>query len=332
MRLRSLRPSAGGAVLLLALASLGLAGFVRSQVDSPTGQGPCLFWATREPHFVVNERGSIHLTGDAQFAAVAAGFAAWSGPSCTDVRLQNDGLTSRNDVAYDADAGSPAGLVVWRPVLCSAVVPATDPCLAEASCDDAYDCLDDGEAIAIAVTSSFYRIDTGQILGAGTELDDPSFVFSTVAAPPCDPSRPAACDADGGLPADAGCAGYGPPPPGPSAVNPTCVAYDVQDILTHEAGHFLGFGHTPVVGATMNAQSDLGDTSKRTLHPDDILAVCTVYPAGEPTLTTCSADAGSAAPRPGCGCSGGGAPGEAAFVALLLALGLGASRSRPRRG
>ncbi len=321
---------------IAALAPL-LCGFVRSRVETPTGNGPCLFWSSRSPAVLVNEQGSRHLTGSAQFQAVAEGLGAWSLPACTDVAIEDEGLSPRTDVAYDADAGPRPNLVVWRPALCGALVPSNDPCVLEGSCDDAYDCLDDGEAVAVAVTSYFYRIDTGEILGAGTELDDPEFVFSTVDSPPCDPSRPASCDLDGGGDAGPACAAFGPPMPGPEVVNPSCVSWDVWNTMAHEAGHFLGFGHSPVPGATMNATTTPGDTQKRVLHADDVEAVCAVYPRGAPTETSCggdagepdagAADGGGGAPS-GCGCDGAGGSAAAGILALLV--GLGALRAQSR--
>ena len=288
---------------LAALLAPGILGFVRSYVPTPEGNGPCLWWATRAPAYAVNDGGSRHLAGDAQFAAVQAAFAEWSTPSCTDVAPRFAGLTDSVAVGYDPDAGGVQNVVVWRPALCGAVVPASDPCLQDASCDDAHDCLDDGESIAIAVTSYFYRLDTGELLGAGTELNDADYVFSTADDPPCAQMPP------------------------PTAVNPPCVAYDVQGIMTHEAGHFLGFGHSPVPGAVMNPDAGLGDVSKRTLSPDDVDAVCTVYPADGGTLT-CIPDAGQPAAPSGCSCgsSGGGA------VAWIAALALAAGAARRKRG
>lgn len=62
---------------------------------------------------------------------------------------------------------------------------------------------------------------------------------------------------------------------------------DLQNVLTHEIGHFLGLDHTQEathVGpgtfrdATMFESAGLGETSKRALHPDDIAGLCTIYP------------------------------------------------------
>ena len=56
--------------------------------------------------------------------------------------------------------------------------------------------------------------------------------------------------------------------------------FDLQNIVTHEAGHLLGIGHSDIEEATMYFQSPRGETSKRTLAPDDISAICTIYAPG----------------------------------------------------
>jgi MYXO-CTERM domain-containing protein len=58
----------------------------------------------------------------------------------------------------------------------------------------------------------------------------------------------------------------------------TGVGKDLQSIVTHEAGHFLGLGHSTVPQATMFAQYSAGDLNYRSLHPDDEAAICSLYP------------------------------------------------------
>lgn len=53
--------------------------------------------------------------------------------------------------------------------------------------------------------------------------------------------------------------------------------YDFASVVTHEAGHFLGFAHSDVPNTTMFARYDTGQTDMRNLAPDDIAAICTVY-------------------------------------------------------
>ena len=59
-------------------------------------------------------------------------------------------------------------------------------------------------------------------------------------------------------------------------------SFDVQDIVTHEAGHFQGLGHDTVPpidpNATMYATATPGETKKRTLQPDDLAGIHAAYP------------------------------------------------------
>jgi MYXO-CTERM domain-containing protein len=78
-------------------------------------------------------------------------------------------------------------------------------------------------------------------------------------------------------------------------------AYDVQNVVTHEAGHFLGLDHPPCFSdgsylpecarATMFASSAPGERQKRDLAADDVAAIAATYPAD--TEPSCSA------PEPG---------------------------------
>jgi hypothetical protein len=121
-------------------------------------------------------------------------------------------------------------------------------------------------------------------------------------------------------------------------------AYDLQSIITHEAGHFLGLGHSLDPDATMWTQYSTGTDSFRDLSPDDIAGICTVYP---PTNEDSTCDY---VPRqgfsPDCGifpsgsgtCAvarvgGEGTTGRWGWVALsgLGAMFLGRARARSRR-
>ena len=52
---------------------------------------------------------------------------------------------------------------------------------------------------------------------------------------------------------------------------------DLQSVVTHEAGHFIGFGHTTSSSAVMNPSIGAG-VQKRGLFPPDLSDVCGVYP------------------------------------------------------
>lgn len=107
-------------------------------------------------------------------------------------------------------------------------------------------------------------------------------------------------------------------------------SYDLEAVVTHEAGHFLGFAHTSVVQGgdrdpTMSPVVGECDPNFRSLEPDDIDAVCTVYPSAQP-VRLCARLPEQAEPYVsnaafGCRAAGPGSPSETG-AALLLLLGL----------
>lgn len=126
-------------------------------------------------------------------------------------------------------------------------------------------------------------------------------------------------------------------------------AYDFLSVVTHEAGHFLGMGHSDQPEATMFARYDPGTTRMRILTDDDVNGICTVYrpdgdravlngkvtaapqcdptPRGGFTRTCDDAPESCAVPE---GLPSRGTSGLAAFV-VVLGGALVARRRRPRR-
>jgi uncharacterized protein (TIGR03382 family) len=61
--------------------------------------------------------------------------------------------------------------------------------------------------------------------------------------------------------------------------------YDLESIITHEAGHFLGLAHSDNHQAVMYPTYNAGATNMRNLTQDDITGICDVYhPDGERTV------------------------------------------------
>jgi hypothetical protein len=100
---------------------------------------------------------------------------------------------------------------------------------------------------ALAITTVTYESHSGRLLDADIEVNDSRFHFT-------------ACD------------------PGQCAVD-----FDLENTITHELGHVLGLDHSVDATATMFASAPRADLSKRDLAPDDVDAICAVYPDGEPT-------------------------------------------------
>lgn len=110
-----------------------------------------------------------------------------------------------------------------------------------------------------------------------------------------------------------------------SSAGPTA---DLQNVATHEIGHFFGLSHSDVVGSTMFCDAAAADTDKRSLSPDDIAGLCASYPPQSAFPGDQPSDAA------GCACStfvrpharvrtsmGGGSPlGALTVFALVLSL------------
>jgi hypothetical protein len=164
---------------------------------------------------------------------------------------------------------------------------------------------------ALAMTSVFQNVNTGQIYDADIEINAANVAWTDVLALP-----------DGGH--DLG------------------NAWDLQAAMTHELGHLIGLEHTcwinsPIAGAnhlgepvkpcgpsdvdgatTMFPQIGPGDARFRTLSPDELMAACDIYPPPDKELESAGWSCALAPSQPP-----SGAP-------LLLVLALGLLRRRPR--
>ena len=331
--------------LLVAAALLAVSGgawaFVRETTDQSTPHDPakglCLWWGPRQVGFKVNatsaanppNRAACPTCAPCQDEAAAAVMVAatlptWAGATrsgeaqaCTDFNFASGGLTTQTALAYDG-----VNLVVFRTGWCSStsVVPLADPCRSTyGACAAKYNCWEHDAGGTIGLTTTTYRVSTGEILDADVEFHgwdgtaSPSGFYLTC-----------------GTVSDPTCKAAYWEPPAPTG----CTAIDVDSLSLHEAGHMLGLDHTcqyaaPYDGcpaASVMQPTIQSGTTRRGLDADDVAGVCTIYPKGGATLTC-----GSVAPPPSGG-GGGCATGEGAGLLALGAAVAALLRGRRRSG
>lgn len=106
---------------------------------------------------------------------------------------------------------------------------------------------------------------------------------------------------------------------------------DLNAVLTHELGHFLGLSHSSITSATMFSNYDAG---MKTLEADDVAAICASLPPNRETADTdlprhgFSTDCGVA--EKGCCSSTIGGPSPSGQRLGLWAFGLGLCALRAR--
>jgi hypothetical protein len=94
----------------------------------------------------------------------------------------------------------------------------------------------------LAITTTSYVQETGEIYDADIEINAAGFILST------------------------------------QTEKTEHINWDIQGILTHEIGHVLGLDHSEFPEAVMAAKASEGELRLRTLHRDDIEGVCAIYP------------------------------------------------------
>lgn len=113
------------------------------------------------------------------------------------------------------------------------------------------------------------------------------------------------------------------------------IEYDLQAIMTHEVGHFIGIAHSPLSSAVMYASYSPGSVSQRKLAEDDIAAVCGIYPAD--STAACNAEPKNGysercdGEEPGGLCSTQPASGSVSYGVAFLFVGSGLLAARARR-
>jgi MYXO-CTERM domain-containing protein len=295
--------AAGGGSFLLVLCLAAPAFAYKRSVN--TG-GVTIWWSPRGHPFQIDAQGTPDVPGPAAFTAIRKSFQTWAAVSCSDLSFQDQGLSQnpKDRVVGYFPGQYNRNLVLFRTRRCGngrngGVVPQGDPCLAQGGCGNAYDCWDHGDGVIATTTTTSNRF-TGQINDSDIEVNDAAgsdgskFIFSAVDGSPC-----------------------------LSATQTGCIQIDVQNTITHEAGHTMGLDHTPDPNATMYATAPPGEITKRVLGADDIQAICDIYPRGAETVTG-NLDPVKLTPigssNGGCGCSQSQTGPGAALAALAFFL------------
>ena len=316
MNSRSFMALAATAAALAGSWSNGASAFCRmtTEGEAQVGEQPCiekgepLEWRRACLSYAIDNRGSRWMSDADIEEAVDLAFEQWENADCggEPPNLIFKPLQPSNCQRAEYNCEGNVNTIAF-------LEPWSDPCADRGGYDPD----------AFAVTIVWHNTATGEILDADMMINDtPAGDFS--AGGPYANCPPTGCPSGTGV------------SPGPA---------DLRNIVTHEIGHFIGIGHSDIAEATMFASASRESVDKRSLAPDDIAAVCTIYPPGDLdqscdaaplggleldceqkacTTGSCSSTSSSG------GCSAGGPPNEAPW-ALVLATLLGLSVLRRRR-
>ena len=299
--------------------------------SSQIGDAPCptegapLFWKNPCLTYAIDYHGSVYMDFEDVESAVDQSFASWERVDCDSREAQLNpanppnlifkGLQSSDCRRAEYNSTGNVNTIAFLGSGDPGNDSFQDPCR-----DTPY------SPLAFAVTIVWHNTGTGEILDADMMINDQLATGRFAGGPYAN------CP-------DAGCDG---------------TDADLASIVTHEAGHFIGIGHSDDVNATMFAVANRESVEKRTLATDDINAVCDIYPPGSLNdecsavpmgglELNCETDANgdpivcddpAGAPGSSSGCSATRTPADAPWMALLAAvLGLTVLRRRSdRRG
>jgi hypothetical protein len=250
-----------GAVALVSLVlNLPNAPYVRSRATTTianNSKAHCLWWPEGTITYQQASKGNPETRPlGSEFTAIHQAFESWQFVmnDCGNLSLLEGPRLAETRIGYDPDRTDNHNTIVFRTTSCSRVAPAGHACWSEETCMNLFDCWE-WNANTIALTTATYDLTSGRIFDTDVEFNSHSFVFTTVDSPPC--------------------------------LSPTfhqgCVATDVQNTMTHEAGHVIGLDHTSRSGSTMNPGAPSGEISKRVIDPDSRSFVCDAYPKGKPS-------------------------------------------------
>lgn len=240
-------------------------------------QGVALAWPTDRVPYGVAPAASKQVSLADATRVADLAFAAWNASDCSGKPV---GVTAYDDGPITVPDGAEGdALAEWAYCAESnACAPAAHDVIVFDDTSWPYN----DPVNTLALTTVTYGVDDGQIFEAYTEVNSAEHTLTTSEPPPSNGTT-----------------------------------YDLQAILTHEAGHFLGLAHATDTHSIMYAYYTPGAI---TLTPDDLDAICTVYPPSSPKTGGCACATGA----------GAGGAAMAAGVATLSLAALGVLRKRRR--
>jgi hypothetical protein len=239
-------------------------GFCRTTTSkAPAGYNPAtsgcwtsgtpLSWRVERVPYAVDSAASKQVSLSQATRVADLAFGAWNSARC--------GGKASGIEAYDEgplslrDAGEGDALAEWAQ--CSDSSHCNSAAHDVIVFDDDYWPYDD-PVNTLALTTVTFGVDDGQIFQAYTEVNTAMHQITTAEPPPVSGQE-----------------------------------YDLQAILTHEAGHFLGLAHATDPSAIMYAYYQPGAVA---LTADDVQGICDVYPTPSPSKSSCDAVAGAPGP------------------------------------
>ncbi len=240
------RRSAAGLAALLVLLGVGAPRVASAFQCTPAGR--CyvnVAWPSRVVPYIVRVPNGSGVTPDALERVVIRAFARWNDVDCSDLEVVSAGAIASN--VRDESVNEVVTIPRgWQ---------------------------DGGrDPSAAAVTVVSFSTTSGKILGARIEINEEFLEFTDIRTQEC------------------------------------ATAFDLESVLTHEAGHFVGLAHPCELAAgvtecpvptcddllanlppggsmpTMFPILGVCEDALRTLEEDDRAGLCTLYPAGEPTI------------------------------------------------